>query len=72
MKHNIKIINYSYDDDYGTTIEINGKKLFYDGENTYNCLGEILDTLEVDYDLEIEQREVEKRFITKKMKLIEE
>jgi len=72
MKHKIRLTRYYYFDEWGTVIEVDDKRLFNDGENTYNCLGEILEVLGVDADIEfknsIETRKVE----TKKMKLVED
>jgi hypothetical protein len=72
MKHKIKLTSYYYYGEWGTTIEIDGKRLFYDGENTYNCLGEILETLGIDADIEFENLIETRKIETKKMKLVED
>ena len=71
MKHKIKLIHYDYFDEWGTIVEIDGKKLFNDGENTYNCLGEILETLGIEADIEFEYVKETSVIETKKMKLEE-
>jgi hypothetical protein len=52
MKHKIKFVNYSYHDDYGAYIEIDGERLFYDAEYTFGCIEEILNACKVDYEIE--------------------
>jgi hypothetical protein len=70
MKHKIELLNWNYDDNYGTTIIIDGERLFYDAENTYNCLEEILNKLKVDFEIEyLEEKEVNK-IVKQKMKLV--
>jgi hypothetical protein len=72
MKHKIKLTHYNYFDEWGTIIEIDDKLLFNDGENTYNCLGEILEVLGVDADIEYEDSLETRKIETKKMKLVED
>jgi hypothetical protein len=71
MKHKIKFINYSNHDEYGSRIEIDDSKLFCDAENTYNCIEEILEALDVDYEIEFLDEYEKTSFITRKMKLVE-
>ncbi len=72
MKHKIKLIRYDYFDEWGTIVEVDDKLLFNDGENTYNCLGEILEVLGVDADIEFENLIEIRKVETKKMKLVED
>jgi len=70
MKHKIKFIEFDYDDMYGTAIEIDGRRLFYDCQETKNCLEEILGNLDIEYEIQYLYESLEKKFITKKMKLV--
>lgn len=70
MKHKIKFIGFDYRDDYGARIIIDEEPLFYDAEYTFSCLEEILNKLNVNYEIEYLQEEEITKFITKKMKLI--
>jgi nitric oxide synthase oxygenase domain/subunit len=72
MKHKIKISQYDWIDDWYTTIEIDGRQLVSDGENTYNCLGEILEILGIEADIEFEYGREIRKIETKKMKLVED
>jgi hypothetical protein len=70
MKHKFKFIDYSYEDDYGVRLEIDGEPLFCEGTYTFNCLEEILKTLNIDYEIEYSQEREEIKFVTKKLKLV--
>ena len=70
MSHKIKIIDYSFMDDFGVKIVIDGEPLFYEGTYTVNCLDEILRALGVEFEIEFEQQYEEFRLVTKKMKLV--
>jgi len=71
MKHKIKFIEFDMGDDgWGTRIEIDGRRLFYDGQETKNCLEEILQNLDIEYQIEYFHDSIEKKYITKKMKLV--
>lgn len=72
MKHKIKLIDYNFGDDYGVDVEVNGKRLFYDGTNTYNCLHEILTELGIDFNIEYVQEEEIRTVVKRKMKLVED
>ena len=68
--HKIKFIQYDYEDSYGIAIEIDGRRLFYDGESTYNCIEEILNNFNIEAQIEYDIEQSERKFITKKMKLV--
>jgi hypothetical protein len=70
MKHKIKLINWAYTDNYGVDIEIDGDRLFYDAEMTYNCIESILQKLGIDYEIEYVEEREEKKRITRLMKLV--
>jgi hypothetical protein len=70
MKHKIKLIQYDYEDRYGIAVEIDGRRLFYDGESTYNCIEEILSNFNIEAEIEYISEYEERKFITKKMKLV--
>jgi hypothetical protein len=72
VKHKIKLTQFSYFDEWGTVVEIDGKRLFYDGENTHNCLGEILETLGIEADIEFLYEKEVRKIETIKMKLVED
>jgi hypothetical protein len=72
MKHKIKISQYDNLNNWGTIIEIDGKELSLDGECTFNCLGEILEVLGVEADIEYEYSLEVCKTETKKMKLVED
>jgi hypothetical protein len=72
MKHKIEFIGFECRDDYGARLIIDGEPLFYDAEYTFTCLEEILNKLNVDYEIEYYQEKEEIFFVTKKMKLVED
>jgi hypothetical protein len=71
MKHKIKITYYDYLDNSGVTIMVDDHLASLDGEYTYNCLGEILEMLGIDSQIEYEEMREVSHVVTKKMKLVE-
>ena len=70
MKNKIKLVEFYNADISGTYVEVNGERLFYDAENTYNCLQEILEKLGLDADIEYFSETEVRDIVTKKMKLV--
>lgn len=72
MTHKIKLTDYQYLDDYGVRVEVDGIVLVMDGQYTYNCLGEILTHLGVDFQIEYLNEEEISTIRKKKMRLVED
>jgi hypothetical protein len=51
MKHKIVLEDWDTQEDFGVNVYVDGKKLFYDGSFTYNCLQEILNELGIDAEV---------------------